>query len=299
VNVHIGRRSSRLAALAGAALIALAACQPLKPPGPPPPPPPPHGSQTFAFTGAPQTFTVPDEVTSITIDAFGAEGGGSESGAVGGRGGKASATIAVTPGEILEINVGGQPSPGNPAIGGFNGGGGTGTSICPELCSIAGAGGGASDVRQAGTTLSDRVVIAGGGGGGGGPNPPCTGDGGPGGGTTGDDAGACFTAHGKGGTQLAGGAAGTGGFNGTGGSAGTGGTSASIITNDQNLSYGHTGGGGGGGLFGGGSGAGFAGGAPGDAFTAGGGGGGSGFTPSGTGMTNGVREGHGQVTITW
>src|SRR4029453_15354469 len=102
-----------------------AQCAPTKPPGPPPPPPAPHGTATLNFIGAAQTFTVPDGVTSITIDALRAEGGGSESGAVGGPGGKASATIAVSPGEVLEINVGGQPSPGNPASGGFNGGGAT------------------------------------------------------------------------------------------------------------------------------------------------------------------------------
>ena len=111
----MSRRTWWLVALAGAALVALAACQPVKPPVDQPPPGSPHGSRTFAFTGGAQTFTVPAGVTSITVDALGAEGGGSESGAVGGRGGQASATVAVTPGEVLQIIVGGQPSPGNPA----------------------------------------------------------------------------------------------------------------------------------------------------------------------------------------
>ena len=32
-------------------------------------------SQTFSYTGAPQTFTVPAGVTSVIVDAYGAEGG--------------------------------------------------------------------------------------------------------------------------------------------------------------------------------------------------------------------------------
>ncbi len=81
-------------------------------------------SQTFVFTGASQTFTVPAGVTQITVEALGAQGGASESGATGGLGGRAIATIAVTPDEVLQIDVGGQGGgPTNPAAGGFNGGG--------------------------------------------------------------------------------------------------------------------------------------------------------------------------------
>jgi hypothetical protein len=35
----------------------------------------PVGAQTFSYTGAQQTFTVPPGVTNITIDASGAQGG--------------------------------------------------------------------------------------------------------------------------------------------------------------------------------------------------------------------------------
>src|SRR6266511_282937 len=74
------------------------------------------GSQTFTFTGADQTFKVPDEVTSITVDASGAQGGtaadppsgGSGSGGTGGNGSQSVATIAVTPGEELVLIGGGQ-----------------------------------------------------------------------------------------------------------------------------------------------------------------------------------------------
>jgi hypothetical protein len=105
--------------------------EPVKEPAPtnPPPPEQPHGSATFTFLnlapGLDQRFTVPDGVTSITIDAFGAEGGAGQDGAYGGAGGKASATIVVTPGEVLHVNVGGRPGAGNPASGGYSVGGGT------------------------------------------------------------------------------------------------------------------------------------------------------------------------------
>lgn len=71
-------------------------------------------------------------------------------------GGYATGELAVSPGDVLNIYVGGQPS-GEP--GGFNGGG--------AGDSLGAGGGGASDVRTAGNTLNDRVIVAGGGGGGG------------------------------------------------------------------------------------------------------------------------------------
>src|SRR6266511_2500053 len=219
-------------------------------------------TETFSFTGTAQTFTVPAGVTQVTVDALGAEGGQAQDGTGGGLGGEATATIAVTPLEVLQVNVGGQPATGNPAPGGFNGGGPGGTASGPG------------------------PFNGGGGGGGGGSAGPCTG--GSGGGTTGGDGSPCSGLQGLGGTQSAGGAAGGGG--GGAGTSGTGGAGA----DQSGLPAAHSGGGGGGGLFGGGGGSG----AP--AETAGGaGGGGSGFTPTGTGMTNGVRAGNGQVVITY
>src|SRR6266540_2720199 len=79
----------------------------------------------FSFTGAAQTFAVPAGVTAVTVDAFGAQGGSATDGTSGGAGGEATATIAVTPGEVLQVNVGGQPATGNPAAGGGDGGGGS------------------------------------------------------------------------------------------------------------------------------------------------------------------------------
>ena len=104
---------------------------------------------TFSYTGTVAQYTVPAGVHYVVVDTWGAQGGG--------LGGHAGGTIAVTPGEVLPVRVGGS--------NGFNGGGAGGT--------FGGNGGGASDVRQGGGSLADRVVI-GGGGGGGGVNSCCT-----------------------------------------------------------------------------------------------------------------------------
>ena len=70
--------------------------------------------------GFPQLWVVPRHVFQATFSAFGAQGGGER----GGLGGTATATLAVKPGEVLAINVGGRPSfqPFR-SFGGFNGGG--------------------------------------------------------------------------------------------------------------------------------------------------------------------------------
>lgn len=63
------------------------------------------GTSTFNFTGSVQSFTVPAGVTSVTMQLFGAQGASNTGGIVGGRGGSATGTIAVTPGDILNIYV--------------------------------------------------------------------------------------------------------------------------------------------------------------------------------------------------
>jgi hypothetical protein len=142
------------------------------------------------------------------LGVFGAQGGSASAyfGANGGLGGEADATIAVTPGETIEITVG--------ATGGalFYGGA---------------AGGGASDIRtgSCAATLScgldDRIVVAGGGGGSGGfgtnwseidPGYWNPGDGGAGSGAmglSGTNSYDCWS-PGNGGTSTAGGAGGAG-----------------------------------------------------------------------------------------
>jgi len=123
---------------------------------------------TFTYTGNAQYWTVPDGVSQATFDVYGAQGG-SAGGAVGGRGGEASATIAVTPGETLQVNVGGRGGAGlggTGAAGGFNGGAGGGNGSDGG----GGGGGGASDVRSGAFGLANRIIVGGGsyGGGGGG-----------------------------------------------------------------------------------------------------------------------------------
>ena len=60
------------------------------------------------YTGAEQTWTVPSTVTEIVVEAYGAQGGAGNAYVTGGLGGYAIANIPVTPGEVLEIRVGGQ-----------------------------------------------------------------------------------------------------------------------------------------------------------------------------------------------
>jgi hypothetical protein len=267
--------------------------------------PTPVGAQTatrtFDFTGSAQTFTVPAGVTEITVDASGAAGGSGEAFAsnpdcasnfgVGGLGGDTTAVIAVTPGEELQINVGGRGGdglPGSPGAGGFNGGG-----DAPSLDSNGegGGGGGASDVRRAGGALDDRLVVAGGGGGGGACVGHGGGDGGAGGGIAGDAGQNSqvileqFEAIGGGGGTDGEGGVGGASFNppnGQDGAAGQGGEGGGGSA---------TGGGGGGGYFGGGGGGGSDGGA--------GGGGGSAFGPAGATFASGVQAGDGLITLTF
>src|SRR5690606_15677500 len=92
-------------------------------------------------------------VTRVKVEAFGAQGNGiSQVGTyVGGRGAKVTATISVTPGEVLYMYVGGR--------NGWNGGGAGGNSRTGFN------GGGATDIRRGGTGLNNRIIVAGGGGG--------------------------------------------------------------------------------------------------------------------------------------
>ncbi len=238
----------------------------------------------FDYTGTQQTWQVPAGVTSIQVDVMGAQGGSASAG--GGLGGRVQATLAVTPGSTLYIYIGGQGAwSGYTGVGGWNGGGDSGTSVgYLNRCS---GGGGASDIRIGGIDLGSRVAVAGGGGGdlwgifhGGDSGYPS--------GTAGgysiniSDAGA-------GGSQAAGGAGGIGtSGNGTAGSLGTGGVGG------QNGSYG--GGGGGGGLYGGGGG----GGANSSGGDEGAGGGGSSWTSgSSVTYTTGYKTGDGQIIITY
>jgi hypothetical protein len=123
---------------------------------------PQTSSRTFHFTREPQRFKVPSGVTQLTITAYGAMGGGfskPSAGNPGGSGAKVKATIPVTPGQVLIINVGGTGilNRHGKGGGGYNGGGAT--------AGDAFGGGGSSDIRTAKDGLADRLVVAAGGGG--------------------------------------------------------------------------------------------------------------------------------------
>ncbi|MBL0017564.1 MAG: T9SS type A sorting domain-containing protein [Bacteroidetes bacterium] len=231
------------------------------------------GTQTFSYTGAAQTFTVPPGVTSINFDLQGAQGG------IGynlplvtpGLGGRVQGTITTTPGEVLQINVGGQGGAGGTTVGGTAGWNGGGIGGGWSGGRSGGGGGGATDIRRGGTALSNRIIVAAGGGGTGVNH--STGDaGGNGGGLTGV-AGLTGTYLGGGATQSAGGT--PNGVLGIGGNGGTG----------------QTGGGGGGGYYGGG----------GSAWEGGGGGSSYCTTVGATSVvhTTGFRTGNGLVVLTW
>jgi len=239
-------------------------------------------SVTFGFTGMAQTWIVPNGVTSVTIDARGAQGGVTPwaPNSVYGEGGRMQTTITVTPGETLIIYVGGaggSPDPINnvAGTGGYNGGGAGGIDNVDQNAPGPG-GGGASDVRQGGNDLAHRVVVAGGGG-----APECCydGNGGNGGGPMGD-AGTGGD-PGLGGTQSGGGAGGA--PDGASGSLGQGGTGGNGN---------RAGGGGGGGVYGGGGGGG--------GFLGSGGGGGSSYSVGTiTGNTQGYQTGNGLIIISY
>src|SRR5579883_110575 len=157
--------------------------------------------KSFGFTGLEQTFMVPTGVSLIKVVAYGAAGC---CGRKLPKGGRTQATVTVTPGETLYVFVGGA---GAPTTGGFNGGG----NGCPVSDGHSNGGGGASDVRQGGDGLVNRIVVAGGGGGDG----FDVLHGGRGGGLTGGTGHGPAHAQrgqgGSGGTQSQGGAGGNGG----------------------------------------------------------------------------------------
>jgi hypothetical protein len=233
-------------------------------------------TQVYNYTGAVQTFTVPAGITQMTIDAKGAQGGGT----FGGNGGRTQAVINVTPGEVLNFYVGSKPTI-QMGPGGYNGGGAV-TALPCGGGSDGFPGGGATDIRRAGTTLVNRIIVAGGGGGQGYSN----GVGGLGGGLIAADGATSWITgtNGKGGNQTVGGA---GGIYSAGtapsGSLGIGGNSGPTSTYC-------TGGAGGGGYYGGGGGYVSA------------GGGGSNYVLAGstsTVFTQGTQTGNGQLSISY
>jgi hypothetical protein len=238
------------------------------------------GSQSFTATGNVVDWTVPNGVTSILVQASGAQGGSN-----GGRGARMQGSFNVTPGQTIKILVG---KTGN--SGGGNGAGG----------------GGGSFVAKNSFANGNLLIAAGGGGGFG---EACgVGQAGPGlTGTSGGDA-PIFGGTGHGGTNgnggqnaCCGGGGGGAGYLTSGGSAGGQGGQA-IILGGNGGGNGGFGGGGAGGNRGGGGGGGYSGG--GGTVNTGGcgnGGGGGGSYNLGTAQSNtaDVNTGNGSVNISW
>ena len=170
----------------------------------------------FPYTGTEQTLSVPAGVESVTMEVWGAQGGGSQvdgnsSLGVGGLGGYSIGTMSFSNATTLYISVGGQGGTSSSAAapGGWNGGG---TSFASSSSDPAGGGGGATHIATASGLLknlsgnqSSVLIVAGGGG-------EDSEQGGYGGGTTG---GTGSSSGATGGTQSAGG---TGGVFGSGAS---------------------------------------------------------------------------------
>jgi hypothetical protein len=255
-------------------------------------------SATYEYSATAQSIqnlNVPNGVIRITIEVWGAQGGGGSSynyfHSTGGRGGYASGELSVSSGDILFMAVGFSGD-----NGGWPGGGSAGNGADYSGYD----GGGFSMVAL--NSPTNYILIAGGGGGAGGRYTPVgfeypSGAGGYGGGSTGnngingEDGGSTSNTQGYGG---GGGTASAGGAGGTGltdnGSAGT-------AMNGLLQNGGDGGGGGnadGGGYYGGGGG--------GNGYWAGGGGGGSGFVSgslSNTSLLQSQREGNGLIHLTW
>jgi hypothetical protein len=253
---------------------------------------------TCAYTGVLQTFMVPADVSSVMVEADGAQGGQGEYGEnfVGGKGAKLVATFGVSGGETLNVLVGGEGGPSFESAGGGGGGSFVYTRATRSGLLLAAAGGGGGDpggdeevtpgsasetaYNGAGSEHGAGGKEASGGGGGGA-------EGGGGGAGLETDGVGDTSGKAKGGRDLEEGGGGGSGETANGGFGGGGGAGGNYST--------PTGGGGGGGYNGGGGGGGLF-----EALLPSAGGGGGSFsasTPS-TAET-GVQQGNGLVKITY
>ena len=198
---------------------------------------------TFTAPGESQ-FRVPSGVSSVTATAVGAQGGADYgSGTPGGLGAQAAASITVTAGQKLYVEV--DVLGGAPGLNAGYGGGESDVRTCP-----------AAGTCSSGTTLGSRLLVAGGGGGTGnlgvGPGGNAGTSGAAQNGPNGSGGVGCNAGGGTGAIRSAPGTGGPGGsyeFNGTDGAEGTGGAGGDWANQGDG-----GGGGGGGGWFGGGGG---------------------------------------------
>ena len=140
-------------------------------------------SQTFNYSGDIQTYTVPADAESLTLEVWGAQGGSYNATYSGGKGGYSKGTLtSPTAGSTLYVVVGGQPaayttipsSSTNTTIpGGYNGGGSAVVHYYSSNYSLPQGGGGATHIATSSGLLSslsalqDNVLIVAGGGSGG------------------------------------------------------------------------------------------------------------------------------------
>ncbi|MBK7408029.1 MAG: HYR domain-containing protein [Saprospirales bacterium] len=209
------------------------------------------GQEIFGYSGTIETWTVPAGVTSISIEARGAEGGFHTASTVApGQGAIVSGEFAVVPGQQLKILVGQKPANGN---GNGGGGGSFVTDIADNPLIIAGGGAGSTG-EVSNPNKDGQLGTAGGDGLSGGGTGGINGNGG--------NAGLNFYQSGAGGGLLTDGANGTVPF-GIGGLSFLNGGAGGFSTNYPSASGGFGGGasgslyvvgGGGGGYSGGGSG---------------------------------------------
>lgn len=271
---------------------------------------PPPVTVYFYETDSEQRFVVPAGVTAIQVTAVGAPGDSGYQAGSGGRGAIVSGTLAVHPGDVLHVEVGGSaPRVAGSSSGGYNGGGAGYRGPCQlPACIPEGSGGGASDIRTipmgAPGSLESRLLVAAGGGGGGnnsggaGGSAGTAGQGLPSGGAGGQPGG--NSSGGVGGAGSGDGSAGGTGMLGVGGNSGAGGVGGCSPLVGGCVPPGGNGGGGGGGLFGGGGGGGGRSSSNGQtAGGGGGGGGGSSLVPPGGSFAVAPPDEGSWVTVTY
>ena len=127
---------------------------------------------TVNYTGSAATVTVPTGVASVYIEAIGGAGGDSDTTTVwtafGGEGAVVAGYLAVQPGEVFTVTVGGRGQDagidGTTSVDGHGGWGGASGGGSRGGRSYAGGGGGATTITGPGGAT---ILVAGAGGGGG------------------------------------------------------------------------------------------------------------------------------------
>lgn len=212
---------------------------------------------TDGTDGSVQTFTAP-ATGNYNLQVWGASGGNSSSGYLGGKGGYSKGTISLNKDDVLYIYVGGKGSDGvsgnTSQVGGYNGGGKS-SGASGNRGGVGGSGGGATHIAKVDGLLStlsastSNILLVAGAGGGAANYKKYIG--GAGGGTTGTTGIGYNTSNqATAGSQTAGGAP---GYNATTKMTGSFGKGGDAYSTSSNFTYS---GGGGAGFYGGGGGSG-------------------------------------------